>query len=261
MKNRKPLETGRLPARGVRSGLAALLLLAGVSLGAQAAPEAGEILRRMDAVMSAWKDQQMTATLILVDRGGERRERTLQIFQKGPDRRLARFLAPADQKGIGVLTLPDGSIYLYLPAYRKVRRIAGHVRNSSFAGTDFSYADMEARQYSRHYDAVLLGSEEDRWRLELTPRPSADSAYSRLRVEVSKDNCFPQLIEYFDARGTAAKRLTSRAIERLGGYWIAREMEMEDLRSGHRTLLVVREARFDTGLDDGFFSQRTLERS
>ncbi len=256
---RKPLRACGPAARWTRGGLTGLLLLAAAALWAEA-PDPGEILRRVDATMSAWKDQEMTATLILVERGGGKRERTLQIFQKGPDRRLARFLTPADQKGIGVLTLPDGSIYLYLPAYRKVRRIAGHVRNSSFAGTDFSYADMEARQYARHYDAVLLDGAGDRWRLELTPRPSADTAYSRLRVEVRKDNAFPVLIEYYDAQGNAAKRLTSRSIERIGGYWIAREMEMEDLRSGHRTRLLVQEVRFDTGVADGFFSQRTLER-
>ena len=79
-------------------------------------------------------------------------------------------------------------------------------------------------------------------------------------MEVRRDNGFPTLIEFFDARGAAVKRLTQRGLERRDGYWFARELEMEDLRSGHRTRLVVREIRFDVGLSDDFFSRRTLER-
>lgn len=245
----------------VASGLLGALLL-----WSQAAPGGGsagltgtDVLRKMDAVMNAPRDQEMTAVMILTDRGGIRKERTLQIFQKGTDRRLARFLSPADQKGIGVLTQPDGSIYLYLPAYRKVRRIAGHVRNSSFAGTDFSYSDMEARRYAEDYDARLLEAGKDRFLLELTPRPAAESEYLRLRMEVKADNFFPLSIEFHDANGPA-KRLSFHGIERQGTYWYSREMVMDDLHSGHQTRMTMREIRFDTGLADAFFSQRTLER-
>jgi outer membrane lipoprotein-sorting protein len=221
---------------------------------------ASEILARVDATLNAPLDRSLEARLILISKNGSRQERVIEMLQKGTDRRLARFLAPADQRGISVLTLPEGLIYLYLPAYKKVKRIAGHVKNSRFAGTDYSYADMEAKNYCDHYTPSLIESGDDYWLLELVPRPEADSDYARLRLWVRSDNFIAFKTEFYDRRNTLCKRLTSTRIEKIDGYWTAREHEMHDLASGHRTLMVISEIRFDTGLEDALFSQRTLER-
>jgi hypothetical protein len=57
--------------------------------------------------------------------------------------------SPASEAGIAFLSLPDDLMYLYMPAFGRERRIASHVKNQSFAGTDFSYEDMEAREYAQ----------------------------------------------------------------------------------------------------------------
>jgi outer membrane lipoprotein-sorting protein len=122
---------------------------------------AAQILERVDRTISAPKDQEMEATLILIDEKGNERTRLVQMYQKGDDRRLACFTEPADQRGIAMLSLPGGNIYVYLPAYKKVKRIATHVKNSRFAGTDFTYEDMEAKSYAENYRASILETESD----------------------------------------------------------------------------------------------------
>jgi hypothetical protein len=144
-------------------GIIAVLLAIGAgAASAQQAPNGNEILKNVDETMSAPRDQDVEATLVLVDKDGNRKERTLRMYQKGADTRMARFLTPADQKGISVLSLPDGSIYLYLPAFKKVKRIASSVKNTTFAGTDFTYEDMEARRYADSYTAELVRTEGER---------------------------------------------------------------------------------------------------
>lgn len=221
---------------------------------------AGEILAGVDEALNSPRDRQIEARLVLIDKKGSQQERVIEMLQKGADKRLARFLSPPDQKGISVLSLPGGVIYLYLPAYKKVKRIAGHVKNSRFAGTDYSYADMEAISYSGHYTPTLIESTEGCWLLELVPLPSADSDYARLRLWVDGDTFLPLKTEFYNKGNVLCKRLTSRRIELIDGYWTAREHEMHDLITGHRTLMVMSNIHFDTGLEDALFSQRTLER-
>jgi outer membrane lipoprotein-sorting protein len=240
--------------------LAAALACLCAGAWGQEALSAEEVLARIDAATAAPRDQDFQASLILTDKAGNRSERTLRIYQKGANRRMARFLSPADQKGISVLSLPDGSIYLYLPAYKKVKRIASHVKNSSFAGTDFTYEDMEAAKYADKYAASLAPGDDRHYVLDLTPRGGQQAAWSRLRLWALKDSFLPVTVEYYDRKGALARRMSSAAVEQIKGYWVAREREMHDLAADHRSRMVLTNLRFDTGLSDELFTTRYLER-
>ena len=242
-------------------GIIAVLLAIGAgAASAQQAPNGNEILKNVDETMSAPRDQDVEATLVLVDKDGNRKERTLRMYQKGADTRMARFLTPADQKGISVLSLPDGSIYLYLPAFKKVKRIASSVKNTTFAGTDFTYEDMEARRYADSYTAELVRTEAEHWVVQLTLKPDASSGSARLLMWVRRDNWVPTTIEYYDAKGALARRMTSERIEQIGRYWVAREREMNDVAKNHRTRMIIGKAIYDSGLSDEIFTTRYLER-
>jgi outer membrane lipoprotein-sorting protein len=251
----------RRASSSLRSAVTAIFLAAAAALAsAQQAPSGTEILNKLDATMSAPRTQDVQATLVLTDKDGNQKERTLQMYQKGADTRMARFLAPADQKGISVLSLPDGSIYLYLPAFKKVKRIASSVKNTAFAGTDFTYEDMEARRYADFYTAELVRTETDHWVVQLTPKPGISSSSARLLMWVRRDNWVPTTIEYYDAKGVLARRLTSERLEQIGRYWVAREREMLDLSKSHRTRMIIDKAAYDSNLSDEIFTTRYLER-
>ena len=111
-----------------------------------------DILKKADAVVNAPQDMHQFSRMILIDKDGDEKVRNSEMYQMGDEKRLVRFLSPADQKGIGFLSLPDDVMYLYLPAFHKIRRIASHVKNENFAGTDFSYDDMSSFQYAEEYD-------------------------------------------------------------------------------------------------------------
>jgi len=220
---------------------------------------AAEVLERVDRTINAPGDQEMEATLILIDEKGNERTRVVRMYQKGDDRRLARFTEPADQRGIAMLSLPGGNIYVYLPAYKKVKRIASHVKNSRFAGTDFTYEDMEAKSYAENYQASLLRTENSHFVLQLTP-DDRDSDYSKLVMWVRKNNFVADKIQFYDRANRLAKRLTSSRIEHIDGYWVAREQEMTDLMRNHRTRMIMRDIHFDQGLSDQLFTERRLSR-
>lgn len=221
---------------------------------------ATEILERADSVANAPRDQTMNMKLILVDESGNERERELTMYQKGSDRRMGKFLSPADQAGIAFLSLPEGVMYVYLPAFKKTRRIASHVKNTKFAGTDFTYEDMEAGRYSDKYMAEMLKHEGGNYVLKLVSRPEMQSEYSMLVLWVTENTFVPTKIEYYDKGDNLCKVMTRDDIVEIDGYWLARKLEMSDLRSGQKTKMILHEVQFDQGLSDDLFTERFLKR-
>jgi outer membrane lipoprotein-sorting protein len=218
------------------------------------------VLKKVDAVLSAPKDQDVKIKLVLIDKKGNRKEREAVVLQKGSEKRMFKFLSPADQKGIAFLDLPGDIMYLYLPAFKKVRRIASHIKNQKFAGTDFTYDDLGTINYAEEYDPEFVEKNEQHFVLELTPKQGIKKDYSKLKILVLRSNFYPEKIEFFDKGGNLLKIGEYRKIEKEADYWVARELEYRDLKDEHKTILIIVDVRFDTGLEDKLFTQRYLKR-
>jgi outer membrane lipoprotein-sorting protein len=219
-----------------------------------------EVLRRAENVMNAPKDRMMEEKMTLLKSGGSKKELTIVIYQKGVDKRLIVFLSPADVKGVGFLSLTENTMYLYMPAFRKIRRIASHIKNEEFMGTDFSYEDLSETRFTDEYYATLVKEEDNVYVLELTPKPEADVSYSKQRMWVDKKTFFPVKTEYFSKNDVLIKRLTSENVEKVDGYWVPMKMTMVTLKSGHRTILETTEVKHDSGISDKFFTTRNLKK-
>ena len=234
--------------------VSALFLLIGLSANAQ---DANEILKKMDDVMYAPKDISATTKIVLVDKAGKEKVREATMIQKGTDKRLFRFTAPASQEGIATLSLPNDVMYLYLPSFGKERRISSSVKSQKFAGTDFAYDDMEAKPYSEKYTPKLLKTESDVYVLELTPK-SQKSSYSKLIVKVDKTNYYPTYMEYYD-KGNHKIKAAVYQFEKIGKYWNAKEIKMTDLKKKHVTKMIMSDVKYDQGLTDDDFTVRKLK--
>lgn len=218
------------------------------------------IVNRSDSVTYAPSDQVNTLKIILTDNKGREQEREAIASQMGTEYRLFRFTAPASQEGIAFLSLPDEVMYVYLPAYNKSRRIASHVKNQSFAGTDLSYEDMEAVPLAKKYDVKLLETTNDYFLLEMTPKPDRKSDYSKQIIRIDKSNYMVLSSEYYDRGGNKVKTMTNNKIQNIDGYWIITDLKMTDLKSNHSTQLIFTDTKVNTGLSEEDFSVRKLER-
>jgi len=237
-----------------------LFVLLSSHLHAQA-PAANTILQRVDSVLNAPSDLHAIATMTLTDNNGNQSVRKMEMYQKGSEKRLVRFLAPADQRGISFLSLPKDIKYLYLPAFRKVRRIASHMENQRFAGTDFSYEDLTTENYTNKYTPTILETTDKYYILDLQPTPdNGNRTYSRLKAWVLRKNYYPEKIEMYDDSGKLWKVLEQRQIVQQNGYWIAKEMQMADVQENHSTTSIMSQLEIDSGLDDSIFTRRFLMR-
>ena len=234
--------------------LSAIFIVIGFSSNAQ---EAIDILKKVDGVMYSSLDMTAKTKIILIDKKGKEKVREATTIQKGMDKRIFRFTAPSSQAGIAVLSLPDDIMYLYMPAFGKERRISSSVKKQNFAGTDFSYDDMESVLLTKKYTAILLSKDGDYYLLELKPK-SKKSNYSKLIMKVDKANYFPASMEFYDRGGKKAKEATSKFVK-IGKYWNAEEMIMKDLKKNHTTKMIMSDVVYDQGLSDDEFSVRKLK--
>lgn len=219
-----------------------------------------DIVKKSDATVNAPKDQYLDSKMILINKNGDQKVRKTVMYQKGDEKRLIRFLSPADQKGIGFLSLPNDINYLYLPAFHKVRKIASHVKNQSFAGTDFSYDDMSSFKYAEEYDPKLLETTEENYVLELTPKANIKKDYSKLKMLVAKESFYPVKIEHYDKAGNLWKVMVREKVVKKGDYWVSLKMEMKDLKKQHSTQTLIEKIELDTGLSDNVFTKRNLKK-
>jgi outer membrane lipoprotein-sorting protein len=222
-----------------------------------------EVLAQVDAVLSAPTDGTSTGTMILVDKNGKTKERRLQLwtryFKDKDDWSLTKFVSPAEVRDLGFLSLADDKMYLYLPAFDRVRRIASHARKESFAGSDLSNDDLSTGRYVDHFSAEITKETDQEYVLELTRKPGSNRIYPRSIIWVNKENFTIPKMEMFD-KGDKLWKTFEGQYEQIQGYWTMTNVTMTDVRKKHKTVMKMEDIQFDVGLDDKTFTQRYLKR-
>ncbi len=240
----------------------ALLFLPFAAHGQSAADVFDEVERRQRLVAS----ESASIRMEIEDERGRTRTREVDIRVKvgddGRSKSLLVFTSPADIRGTGLLTIEtDGGDdqRLYLPALRRVQRIAGSKRTERFAGSDFSYEDLGTRDPD-DYDVAMGASTPDAFVLEARPR-SGDSQYGRIVLTVDRARYAVTKAEHYDRDGALVKVLTATDFAEVApGAWRASRLVMEDVRERRRTALTYTEREVGVALRDDLFTERQLER-
>lgn len=211
-------------------------------------------------------DQKSEMTMNLISKKGKVRSRKVKTNRVGDDKQIMWFLEPADVKGSSFLRISyddrDDDMWIYLPAFGKVRRIASHARSGSFMGSDFTYENM-SRHKLDDFEYTLLREEEigdkDCWVLERKAKEGVTTDYSKIIGWVWKEHFVIVKNEFFDKKGNLIK-VMSLEVSQIAKYWIPDRIEMKNLKSGHRTELVFQNNEVDTGIDDNIFKSSYMTR-
>lgn len=232
---------------------------------------AKEILDKTDTQNDA-KDQFSIMKMTLFDKSDKKkiRKRILltKAWNKSDKKRLIKFLSPADVKGFGFLVLepdsPSEKMYLYLPAFKKIRRIAGSAKSRSFMGSDFSYEDIGSSSYSGDYEAKRMKDEGRQYVLELNKKKKSDTDYDKLILWVSREVFVATKVEFYKIKEKKKyefiKVMRVEEMKKIKDYWIPIRIIMENVEEKHITILEFDQIKLDSGLSDGIFTKRYLQR-
>ncbi|MGA7304070.1 MAG: outer membrane lipoprotein-sorting protein [Rhodothermales bacterium] len=231
-----------------------------------AQPSADEVLARMDELQRQYKNESARLEMRLFDEGRQIRRRELKLFSSrdaaGHIRALVEFTDPPDIRGLRLLTIQtdDGDDQrIYLPALRRIQRIAGSARENRFAGSDLSYEDLRVRN-REDYTSRIMDSTASHWTIESIPKDK-DSPYGRIVSEIDKEMYVVTKARYFDREDRLRKVLTATDFEDMGDHvWKASNITMEDVRAERRTELEYLQRDLQTAISPDVFTDRYLRR-
>ncbi len=175
------------------------------------------------------------------------------------DWRLIKFIEPSDVRGAGFLSLSDTKMYVYLPEFHRIRRIASSNKKESFFGSDFSYDDMGTTEFSKYYTPELKSENGDSYVLLLKRKAGSKKPYSKIELTVSKSNYMPVLMKLYDNSGNLWKIAEQKA-EKVGKYWVITYMKMKDVKRGSSTEIMISDIKVNQGLKSSIFTKRFLKK-
>ncbi len=261
---------------GILFGLGVMLLISGIALS-EPLPTGDEIARRINA-----RDEGVAVarhlTMRMTDRRGKTRTRETRAFRKyyGKEKRTVIFyLEPANVRNTAFLTWDypdadkDDDQWLYLPAMRKVRRISASDRGDYFLGTDLTYEDikLETRVSMEDYRRKTIGEDEvdghHCYLVESVPvdrQTARELGYGRVEQCVDSEIWMVRRSRFWDIKGKPLKTSYFRDIRKVQGIWTQHRIEVENHKTGHRTLFLFRDVDYEQGVSDNLFTQNALRR-
>ena len=223
--------------------------------GAKLSPQ--EILAKMDAATNGFADQTMEIRLTVVDVDQSKKSYDMTVFQKG-EKRMIQFTS-GEMKGMSTLVEDRNSVHVYLPGFKKVRRVAAHNMNQSMAGSDLTSEDMAQVGWSGDWTPTLEKEDETSWWLALTPKATTATENSKVVHRIEKKGFGQQESHYFNKAGEEVKRFINSNPSDFHGATRYRLITVSDPRTGHRTEMELREFKVNQGLKDDLFTVRQLQ--
>ena len=238
---------------------------AGTPVGAE------EIMRRSALVQYySGNDMRTKVTMRLLSKEGGERVRELIMTRRnvkagGDQKYFILFLRPADVRDMTFLVwkypLQDSDRWLYIPAIKLVKRIAANDKRSSFVGSDFSYEDVSGRAVEEDNHALLREEKyEGKEVLVIKSVPknekSADFGYKVSWID--KGNFVLWREEYYDKRGSLSRVFTADEVKSIQGIPTTVKRTMKNVQTGHWTEVTYGEVKYNMGLADNIFSERSL---
>ena len=249
----------RSAARVLVTSWLTLGLILGLA-GPAKAVTADEILGKFDKALNAGEDQTFEYLLIHQEPGKDPKQMVMVVQLKG-ELRMTEFVAPGDMKGTKALVRSGRQMYVYLPAYNKVRRVASHATEGGFFGTVITSEEMATTTYAPTFTPELSSETDKSWTLKLTAKPDADTSYGAIEVDIDKKHHLASQLRYFNKAGqhTKTEERTDYACQ--DSVCNFKELKMTDFtRGGAWTKLVQRKWAVNSGLSDSVFSVRKLSK-
>lgn len=220
---------------------------------------------------SGWLNSKARMTMELISANGDSSIRRIRLnsleVQGDGNKTLTIFDEPLDIQGAAFLnhshpTSADDQ-WLYLPALKRVKRIASQNKSGPFMGSEFAYEDLssfEIEKFSYKYLGEQVAQGKSGFKVQQQPNDPF-SGYTRQIVWLSQEAYYPLKIEFYDRKGSLIKTLTFDKYEQhLGQFWRAHKMTMVNHQTGNQTKLSIDHIEFQTDLSERDFDKNRLKR-
>ncbi len=240
---------------------------------AQTPAEKGmEIAIEADKRNTGWQDTTAEMTMILRNNRGEESIRTLRVksleVENDGDKSLTIFDEPKDVSGTALLTyshkVDADDQWLYLPALKRVKRIASKNKSGPFMGSEFAFEDLSSQEIEKYTYEYLKDEACGELTCFVVKRFPTDenSGYTSQIAWIDQQEYRVHKIDFYDRKEALLKTLISEGYQQyLGQFWRPEKMSMQNHQTGKSTDLIWKNYQFKSGLNDNDFSQNSLKRA
>lgn len=219
-----------------------------------------------------WVDMLASMNMVLRNKQGQEsvreiRMKSLEVLDDG-DKSLSIFDKPRDVKGTAFLSFSHAvgadDQWLYLPALKRVKRIASRNKSGPFMGSEFSFEDLasfEIEKYTYKYikDEPCEGG--TCFVVEQYPTDK-NSGYTRRIVWIDQAEYRTWKTEFYDRKDSLLKTLTNSEYKVYKGkHWRPSLMQMVNHQSKKSTDLKWENYTFGNNLTESDFNKNTLKRA
>ncbi len=214
-------------------------------------------------------DTTMKAVFDIYDKDGHKTTKKFILYRlgsPGDSKTRVVFTDPAEIRGVTLLSYnhkgDTDRQWLYIPATQRTRSISPRELSEKFAGTDFSYEDVEERVLDNFTYRLLSDNEtidgHKTYKIEARPVDATRSQYSYVYYWVAQDVPVILHAEMYDQAGKLVRALHASGLKKVSGIWGARHVEMRSVEDKTRTVLTVDEVKFNQHLDEKMFTPEGL---
>ena len=229
-----------------------------------------EVAKKADNVTDGFVSSISKTQMILVNANGQKSIRDLEMKTLegvNGDKTISTFLSPGDIKGTKTLGHQyvgrDDDQWLYLPALRRVKRIASRNKSGSFMGSEFSYEDIGNQNYQKYTykgDATEVKLN-NIWYYKGERYPiDKNSGYTKQISWVDKETFLLRQVEYYDRKQELLKTAIFSKYKKIDDVYRVGKIEMKNHQNGKSTTIIWIEDKIKAGLKSNEFTKRMLKR-
>lgn len=164
------------------------------------------------------------------------------------------FLEPAREAGRQLLNR-NGEIWSYLPDSRKIVRLADR---DSIGNGDFNNSDVLRMNWLDDYNLEIVKESPKQYVIDMKAKAGGRATYHKVRLWVSKNGQQPIQQYFYDESGHHLKSLKYRDERNFHGIVRPSQLVMENVITGQRTLLKVKDFSKTSGITESRFRQENL---
>ncbi len=229
-----------------------------------------EIAQKADQVTDGFESSIAKTEMTLINASGQKsiRDMIMKTLEgENGDKTISTFLSPADVKGTKVLGWEhvdrDDDQWLYLPALKRVKRIASRNKSGSFMGSEFSYEDIgnqNPQKYTYEGEPKIVTYKGLECYMGVRKPKDKNSGYTKQVTWVDTKDFLIRKVDYYDRKGELLKTATFNDYKKIDGIWRVGKIDMKNHQNDKETLLVWKEDKIKAGLKSKDFDKRELKK-